>query len=227
MKKSITTLCLLVVSSIGAFSAGAQQRNFNGRIIKFEDLRRRSVVKLSPFHFFDRSIQLNGEFFKENYKTSLVTGFTGTYRDDKEVSDQGFALEFQVRHYPRSFKVDTSRWVENGANGFYFGISVSAGSNVYKSKSEYYSSSYNVSTRSTTANSHWITPSVLLGYQVVVWEAMYLDFYVGGGIKMNDVKKSTSVPGVNPELEMTNGSIFSRYYKGILPKLGFTLGVGL
>lgn len=227
MKKNTIGLCLLTICVLCPVFSYAQKRFFNGRMIPFEDLRRKSVIKLSPFHFFDRSIQLNSEFFKENYKTSFVAGFTGTYRDDKEVSDQGFALELQARHYPRSFRVDTSRWVENGAYGVYFGVGVSAGANVYKSKSDYYSSSYTMASGSTTANSHWVTPSVFIGYQLIVWDAMFLDFYIGGGMKMNDVKKSSSLPGINPELEMTNGSIFSRYYKGILPKLGFTLGVGI
>ena len=227
MKTIFGLLCLLALTFEGiAGEKGSNPSNLSGKV-KFEDLRKPIVIKLSPLHFFDRSIQVNGELFKKNFKTSLLLGFTGTYRSDKEVIDKGGSLEIQFRHYPRTFRADTNNWYRNSAAGFYVGLSASVGVNAYTVLTQSYVSSTQTLEYSTTANSQWVTPSVLIGYQLIVWESMYLDFYVGGGIKLNNVEKSTNIPGADPDDQLNNTSLFSRYYTGVLPKLGFTLGIGL
>lgn len=218
---------LIALSTVLLFSYGILQA---GGRKPFEDVRRPALIKLSPFHFLDRSIQLSSELFTKNYKSSYTIGLVGTYRVDSRIIDQGVAFELQARRYPKLFHVDTTGgWSENRAEGFYFGFSVVAGYNTYQENSIQYQYINNNSIAVnyfSKAESRWITPAVLFGYQFTLLEVMYLDVYVGGGIKMNDVKKTTDLPSVESQTVLNEGSIFERYYRGILPKVGLTLGMG-
>ncbi|HRH34625.1 MAG TPA: hypothetical protein PKY12_06175 [Catalimonadaceae bacterium] len=213
---------LLITFLLGYSAAFAQTKSYSGRI-PFEDLRKPVVLKVSPFHFFDNTLQVGAEFFKtKTFKTSVFAAANITYRPGQKISDNGGAVELQVRHYPRGFKADSSGWIRNSASGFYLGFGANIGFNEYIDK-EYYFSSF---PEKVTVKSQWITPSVVFGYQLIAWEALYLDLFLGGGIRINDVKFTSASNTVSEEDYMTNSNIFSRYYKGILPKAGFTLGVG-
>lgn len=196
--------------------------NSNGKV-KFEDLRRPVVLKISPFHFFDNTLHLGCEIFKTStYKVSLMVAGNLTYREGRTISDKGGSFEFQARYYPRGFKPDSTSWIRNSASGFYIGLGATLGTNEYKENI------YDMVDNSfVQANSQWVTPAVVFGYQLIIWDALYLDLYLGGGMKVNDVVyKSFSTNTKAEDYLSSNSSIFSRYYKGILPKAGFTLGVG-
>lgn len=231
MKRIIAIFFITIC--FGSLASMAQSVNNNRLIIKgpsrvpFEDLRRTFILKLSPFHFFDNTLHLGGELFlHKSYKNSIYLGLNGTYVDNRSKVDQGGALEIQYRHYPRSFRADSSSFIRNGGNGFYVGMGVTLGINKYQAKDYYFSSSSENGTY--TINSQWITPHVIFGYQLIAWEALYFDVYLGGGIKINDVKYN--IPnGFSTDFEndiISQANIFDRFYKGILPKAGFTLGVG-
>jgi len=195
--------------------------------LKFEDLRKSKVFKLSPFHFFDRSLNVQGEFFTSStFKNSLLIGLTGMYRDDKNVADKGIALELQGRYYPRSFSADTIPFIRNKAAGFYLAYGAQLGINEKSTYNGYYynNGSYNSEFRTKSA---WVTPFFCFGYQVVAWETLYVDFYLGGAIKINDVSYSPEfAPSLNYAVD-SEPSIFDRAYKGILPKIGFAVGIGI
>jgi hypothetical protein len=84
-------------------------------------------------------------------------------------------------------------------------------------------------------NSFWIAPMVTIGYQRILWEALYIDLYVGGGIKLNQTEKHGSTNLRTNEEFMDNSQsqfynnpdIFSRYFKGVVPRVGLTLGIAL
>lgn len=228
MKRIIAIFFVLLLFSMA--SMGQSANNMNAIIkgpsrVPFEDLRRPFILKLSPFHFFDNTLHLGGEIFlHKTFKNSIYLGLNGTYVDNHSKVDQGGALEIQYRHYPRSFRADSSSFIRNGGNGFYVGMGATFGINKYQAKDYYFSNG----TGTYTINSQWITPHVIFGYQLIAWEALYFDVYLGGGIKINDV--SYTIPnGSSTDLEndiIAQASIFDRFYKGILPKAGFTLGVG-
>ena len=77
-----------------------------------------------------------------------------------------------------------------------------------------------------TIKSAWITPTITLGYQFILWDALYIDAYVGGGVKVNDTKKTSPNIVVDFSKYYTEPDILSRYYKGIVPRVGLTLGMG-
>ena len=202
-------------------------QTYNSRI-KFEDLRSKKIFKLSPFHFFDRSLNVQGEFFTSpTYKNSLLVGLTGMYRDDKNKSDKGIALEIQGRYYPRAFSADTTPYIRNKAAGFYLAYGAQFGIN----ETSEISGSTDLITRIYTSNdlktkSAWVTPFFCFGYQVIAWETLYVDFYLGGAIKINDVTYSPEIQ-TGSNFFNSEPSIFDRVYKGILPKIGFAVGIGI
>jgi len=210
---------LLFVLFLG-FSSYAQ--TYNSRV-KFEDLRRKKIFKLSPFHFFDLSLNVQGEFFTSpTYKNSLLIGFTGMYKDTKGKSDQGFALEIQGRYYPRAFAADTAPFIRNKAAGFYLGYGAQLGANENTSRSGF----NNLISQNFKTESAWVTPFFCFGYQLIAWETLYVDFYLGGGIKINNVSYTPDVNRISSFID-EDPSIFDRAYKGVIPKIGFAVGIGI
>jgi len=225
MKKLLSIAIVLFVG----FQAHSQYNN--GRV-KFEDLRKKVIFKLSPFHFIDKTLNVQTEIFTDaQYKNSFQISLNGMYQSNRTVSDIGGSIELQGRYYPRSFKPDTMPWVWNKVAGLYFGYGAQLGAN------EYWKSSYepvydafknyvgDVEGKRTW-NSQWVTPFFCFGYQLIVWETLYIDVYLGGGIKINSVtRKFENIQ--NNDLNNDNPVIFDRYYKGIIPKMGFSIGIGL
>lgn len=199
----------------------------------FEDLRKPIVLKLSPFHFFDRQLSVTGEFFGKNYNRSTAITLNLIYADNSKIYDFGTSFSVERRFYPRGFKPDTSNWLRNSAKGFYFGFGVQGGYNEFNDRefNRYYYDPYtgNGTTLSddVTITSQWLAPSVSIGYQIILWEALYIDAYVGGGVKFNDTKKSSPNSNANLFQYYDSPDIFSRYYKGIIPRVGITLGMGI
>lgn len=228
----LLTLCLL--SSNLSFGQTTETKIQPGRVVftspgkvKFEDLRRPFILKISPFHFFDRTLNVGGEIFMDKtYKKSMYVAVNGTYQDNSRRMDKGVSADLQFRYYPRFFKADSAGWIRNSASGFFVGIGATIGTNKLE-ELDYYDYTNNQQYKY-SINSQWVTPAIVFGYQFIAWEALYFDVYLGGGIKINDVSYKTENNNPNFSTDViSEANIFSRYYKGILPKAGFTLGVGL
>jgi hypothetical protein len=64
-----------------------------------------------------------------------------------------------------------------------------------------------------------------LGYQRTLWEVVFLEAFVGGGIQFSDRISSGQLP---PDgLIYQYDGITDPGYKGILPKIGLMIGIGL
>ena len=192
----------------------------------FEDLRKPIVLKLSPFHFFDRQLSLTGDFFNKDFKRSTAVTLNLIYADNSSIYDVGTSVFIERKFFPRGFQVDTSSFNRNSASGFYFGLGVQGGYSEFIERDMYpYDSMGNLlkfSDSDIKITSMWVAPMVSVGYQFILWDALYLDAFVGGGIKFNDTQKNE-----NYAKYFNNPNIFSRYYKGIMPRVGITLGIGL
>jgi hypothetical protein len=230
--RKYTGIALMILFSLSAFAGN----NWNPvQRKRFEDLRRPIILKLSPFHFFDRQLSLTGEFFNKSYNRSTAITLNLIYADNSKIYDAGTSFNIERRFFPRGFNTDTSNWIRNSAKGFYFGLGVQGGINEFNDR-EYYqnysiydpiTNTYSNLTDNVSIKSQWIAPAVSIGYQFVLWEALYVDAFVGGGIKINDTQKSSGNSSVNFSQYYNDPSIVSRYYKGIIPRVGITLGMGL
>lgn len=224
MKSSFIAFALFFSATL-VFGQNNPFFNANLKKKEFKDVRKNMVFGLSPFHFFDNSISVSGEFFSKSYKKSVRLALTGIYRDNKRLSDKGFAMELSGRYYPKSFECDSMVWGRNMASGIYLGYGAQAGLNEYI---QYDLMFYNQNSSTTEyidikETSLWVSPFVCFGYQFTLYEVLYVDVFVGGAIKFNDVDRSNPVLGYGEE----NPNIFQREYKGIMPKIGFTIGLGL
>lgn len=230
MNKSAFLLCCLLLSSFLSFAGN----NWNPTGKKpYEELRKPIVLKLSPFHFFDRQLSLTGEFFNKNFTRSTAVTLNLIYADNSKIYDFGTSFNIERRFYPRGFNPDTSNYLRNLARGFYFGFGVQGGYNEFNDREAYRNyydpttGMYSTLNNDVTITSQWITPAVSIGYQIILWEALYVDGYIGGGIKFNDTQKTSGSGTSNISQYYTSPDIFSRYYKGIIPRIGITLGMGL
>jgi hypothetical protein len=224
MKSSFIAFALFFSATL-VFGQNNPFFNANLKKKEFKDVRKNMVFGLSPFHFFDNSISVSGEFFSKSYKKSVRLALTGIYRDNKRLSDKGFAMELSGRYYPKSFECDSMVWGRNMASGIYLGYGAQAGLNEYIDFAfQYYDpiamKDFSIERKKTSI---WVSPFVCFGYQFTFYEVLYVDVFVGGAIKFNNVDRSNPVIGYDEE----NPNIFQREYKGIMPKIGFTIGLGL
>jgi hypothetical protein len=250
--KKYTGIALLFLFSLSTFAGN----NWNpGQRKPFEDLRRPIVLKLSPFHFFDNQLSLTGEFFNKDFKRSTAITLNLIYVDNSRIYDVGTSLNVERRFFPRGFNPDTTNWLRNSARGFYFGLGVQLGYSEYNNPDEtlapitktevvtiknpgrpdstYTYKSETVKQFNAVIKNTWVAPHVSIGYQLVLWEALFIDVFVGGGIRFNS---SDLFNKTQPELNeifpnplplYSNPDVTSRYYKGIIPRVGLTLGIGL
>lgn len=197
----------------------------------FEDLRKPIIIKLSPFHFFDRQLSLTGDFFDKSYRRSTAITLNLIYADNSRVYDVGTSLQLERRFFPRGFMPDTSNPNRNSASGFYFGMGLQLGYsefNDFEGNRQYYGPNpQQPDDDDVSITSMWASPMVSLGYQLILWDALYLDAYVGGGIKFNQTEKTANKKSMDISQYYQDPDIFSRHYKGIVPRVGITLGIGL
>jgi hypothetical protein len=67
-----------------------------------------------------------------------------------------------------------------------------------------------------------ISPGFSIGVQRSIFEVMYIDFYLGGGIRFPSFEYSNdNHPDSNED------DIFSPSYEGIYPTFGLKVGIGL
>ena len=63
-------------------------------------------------------------------------------------------------------------------------------------------------------------PGVLIGYQQTFFEILFLEIYVGGGIRTANISDTSSEANF-----YYNDGIFDEDYKGVFPKIGFSIGL--
>ncbi|MEO5600616.1 MAG: hypothetical protein ABIR06_06800 [Cyclobacteriaceae bacterium] len=63
-----------------------------------------------------------------------------------------------------------------------------------------------------------------IGYQKTLWQVLFLDAFVGGGVQFSNTIVSGQAPDQN---YYYYDGILDPAYKGILPKIGMNIGIGL
>jgi hypothetical protein len=67
---------------------------------------------------------------------------------------------------------------------------------------------------------------ISLGYQFIVFEALYIDVFVGGGLKINSVEKGSPDKTLNLDQFYDSPNFRSRDYKGMMLRGGVSFGIG-
>ena len=221
MKK--TFLHLLLITVLFVYQATAQVNNEGPP-------HSRDSFKISPLHFFiDNTLSMSYEKMSADIKqvTDKQAGyqFSGSFTSKKTDNDDGlnknntslsgFGLEFQYRKYIiRSNMNDPKGFY---FNGLYAGPFFSYNRNKYKrefTENQNTPIAININ-QSEILNSY--SAGAIFGVQFSIEDKFFLDLYVGGGARHNVSEGDKISPRSN---------FLDVGYSGVLPKLGFDLGVG-
>lgn len=174
----------------------------------------RTTIKMAPFKFFERTLELGVEAFNKDYSRSLNVDLGFKSGDESFKKASGYNFEVGYRRYASAMKF-RQKEEKNFYRGIYYSVSVRMQYFKGEDGDHYY---YNESYQKTTA----IAPAFSFGWQRTLWEALVLDVYVGGAMRFAKTEYGNG--------ETDNGSaasIFDRQYSGIMPKVGVKLGIGL
>lgn len=193
-----------------------------------------SLVKVSPFHFFDGTFYTS---YEKSLNNNRSVQFDGGLRLTDNGNDYGWMGEVQVRKYLHSPKC-----AGNGPlSGFYAGIY--ANGKYFKERNEWnewvwiqepytqyvYTKSGDIDWNETTYfegegksvlkkesyDAKQVEGGVLFGFQMVLNEVLSLELFVGGGVR------GAQVEGKKRDSDYHG----SRGYTGVVPKGGFTVGI--
>ncbi len=150
----------------------------------------------------------------EQYTTpvsSLVLIPSVMYKDDNNMTKQGFLFEAQYRYHvvnktTNNGKSVISYYIAPYVAAKYFKIEGSNGYSVWNGS--YYETFYEKSTDEFSA----FGLGIIGGSEITFAKKLFLDFYLGGGVRTSDSKQNAT-------------DIMSPGYKGIAPRAGFNIGV--
>jgi hypothetical protein len=195
----------------------------------------RTILKLSPQHFIDNSLKVGVERFNETYTSSFAFFVTGKLQNQDDGFDRygydGIAGELQLRKYLSPMKAVMSKKNKDYAQGVYGALYAQGGT--YRGEmTDMYSNFDPVTGFPTGYDTYDYEEQVVnfglgftIGYQKTLWQVMFLEGFVGGGIQFADRKVSGNIPP-NHTYYGYDG-IIDPGYRGILPKIGLTIGLGL
>lgn len=174
----------------------------------------RSLIKIAPLQFFSSTLEMGIENFNadRNKSFNIDIGFRSGSADFRR--GKGISTEIAYRKYASGLKMHT-RKDRRFYQGIYYSVFVKA---IYFKGEERYS----FSTIDPVYDDQeiWnVGPGFTLGLQKTLWQIIYLDVFIGGGIKF-----STYSDGGDPYFEPT---ITDPGYEGIYPKIGAKIGIGL
>ena len=194
----------------------------------------RTIFKLSPQHFIDNSLKAGVERFNQDHSRSFAVFLTGRMDNNRRYmydSDgyTGVAGEVQFRKYINPMKLRTSKKNNTFHQGVYGAAYIQGGTYSGGFEDEY--SVYDPNTGGYVPTHYKYTELVTnggfgftIGYQKTLWQALFLEAFVGGGVQFSDI----SISGNQPDDPFYSYSgVSDPAYKGILPKIGLHIGIGL
>lgn len=217
-------LLLFALFTFYAFPVSAQE----------EEPLSRTIFKLSPQHFIDNSLKVGVERFNTDHSGSFAIFLTGRLENNRESLYElqgysGAAGEVQFRKYISPMKLRTSRKNNTYHQGVYGAAYIQGGAysggfedeySVYDPNSGSYVPMHYEYTERITNGGFGFT----IGYQKTLWQVIFLEAFIGGGVQFSDV----NISGNKPEDSFYYYSgISDPAYKGILPKIGLHIGIGL
>jgi hypothetical protein len=194
-----------------------------------------SILKISPQHFVQDALKIGIERFNSSFKNSGViylSGVIGSHNDSAGQSGfNGFGLEAQRRKYFNSLKIHTSKKENPYYQGIFLAGFIQGGyysGDQHHTSWQYDSSSgdlvkvtnYNYSQRIINYGAGFT-----IGFQWIAAEVLSFETFVGGGFQFANRTFSGDVPdNIRNNAEK---SILALDYSGVLPKIGFKIGIGL
>jgi hypothetical protein len=171
------------------------------------------IIKISPFQFFAQTFEMSLESINQNYTKAFQ--ISAGYRSGQiDFSDgRGATVTLAYRNYARPMNTPLKNHPEV-SQGIYYSVYVKGDS--FKGTETYFGQP------STETKILSISPGFTLGLQRTLFEVLFLDIYVGGGIKFPSITYSQA-----NHPDQSNYDIMSPGYSGIYPAIGVKVGIRL
>jgi hypothetical protein len=183
----------------------------------------RTLIKLAPLQFFSSTLEMGLEAFNPEFTRSFDMSLGFRSNADAYNDARGGNLELGYRKYVSPMKIHTRKHRQ-----FYQGIyySVFVRGSYFKGSDVF--STYDPLTSSYTEihDSERVLaggPGFTLGLQKTLWQIIFLDVFIGGGIRFADIKRVN----YSGNFYYSGDGLFDPAYDGIYPKIGAKIGVGL
>jgi hypothetical protein len=144
---------------------------------------------------------------------------------------KGLGSEFQYRKYISPIKSYTTRKGKNYLQGIYVSGYLQGAS--YANNGDFIFSSYDSNTGQRSQTLVTINESTsnvgtgfTIGVQRTLWNVLFIDAYIGGGVQWSDVNRTTT-PSIPVNDYYSYYYITDPGYQGIMPKFGLQLGISL
>ena len=205
-----------------------------------EDILKRNIVKITPQHFIRNTLYASYERFSPSMKSSVQYSLGLLYRRDRsswsgfnDYETQGGVLaEVQGRYYVPAFRqLVSARNNRAFAQGIYLSgflrgeyAQIDGAYTVWNSMGNFQEQ------RPVSDRVLAINPGFTIGYQRTLWQFIYLDMYLGGGLRIASISRGQTMPpgsGFYNSSFYGGGDILDLAYRGILPKAGISIGIGL
>jgi hypothetical protein len=198
IKKTLSLLTLFAACSL----AQAQNENDDFEMPK-------ALIKIYPQAFFINTFQLGIETFNSEYSRSFnFDAGLRTRNDNWDDSYSGGFGEIAYRKYFVPMQIRRKNYL-----GVYYSIAFKAG--YYKTTTyDDFTGNYDEETELWS-----YSPSFIIGLQKTIWQVLLLDMFVGGAV---------GIP-VYPDnaIKVEYADILDPAFKGIYPKIGVKIGIGL
>ncbi|MEL6560091.1 MAG: hypothetical protein AAFQ94_18015 [Bacteroidota bacterium] len=224
MIKFFLSLIGTIVLSLGCLSSSfAQDSDTDTGTEELTPVK--SIIKLAPFQFVDNTFFLSYESFNQDFTKSFNVGLGFKTASDFNEEELGFKYEVQYRFYVNGFKPYTPKRKEASyRRGIYASVYFSGLYTQIESEFSTFDPVGNFSTfRTNERTINAFNPGVTIGIQRSVWDILYLDFYVGGGVRFASVRDSDDL---FPDNRFEFQDIYDTDYEGVFPKIGINVGIG-
>ena len=225
MKKILLLTCL-VLSSISY-----------GQRTKFKKLPK-AIVKVSPQNLVRSGLKVGAEFFNERHRFSNEVMFeiiskNNNVFDNEEglgkLKTSGFLIDYSFRYYLEGLSIKKTL-ISEKVGGYYMGFGVQAGSYTETHGLLYESNQMNprnIKYSQLEVTSTMYNMAVTGGFIKEIASRVYLDLFFGVGIQSGSNKLSESDVSKETVEVMVNSGTLSPYDRGVIPKIGFKIGVGI
>jgi hypothetical protein len=172
-----------------------------------------ALIKISPFQFFVQTFELSLEAFNASYSKSFQISAGYKSGDNDFTNGSGATVTLAYRKYARTMDRPLIK-NPDVRQGIYYSLYLKG--DTFNGTEAYFSQPIG----KTSIMS--ISPGFTLGVQRTMFDVMFVDFYVGGGIKFPSIDYTGSTHPDQGEYD-----IFSPGYEGIYPMIGIKVGIGL
>jgi len=200
----------------------------------------RALFKVAPQNFIENTLKVGVEVFNKKRSKSISLYLYGRLESNSEIQPyyygdkyyKGLGSELQYRKYISPIKSYTTRKGKNYLQGIYVSGYLQGASFVNDGEFIYYSFDQNTGQQTKTFIT--INESVgnigtgfTLGVHRTLWNVLFIDAYIGGGVQWSDIVRSPTPPSTLLNNYYGYYSITDPGYQGIMPKFGLQLGISL